>query len=255
MLAEGAEDGSEEPLSDDFEIEAACTVALCATPEEEWDWDAASDLIKDEVFELSGPNNSIATKIDQDEDWKNCMVVGRVMGAGTGKHTISMKIAHGNHFASPYCGVVRDGTPCNENHYTRESTVGWFMAGDRTLCGNGKWNEDGAGRIRSGQVLTMQVDTDAGTLKFWVDGKPHGPGGVTGPLRCAATLYTQALLSRSCLRWSCSRGHHGNRQRKTISQIIPTADPVEPSRANTGIVHIADSSFIVIVIVIAKMLF
>ena len=52
MLVEGAEDGSEEPLSDDFEIEAACTVALCVKPEEEWEWDAASDLIKDKVFEL-----------------------------------------------------------------------------------------------------------------------------------------------------------------------------------------------------------
>ena len=76
MLVEGAEDGSEEPLSDDFEIESACTVALCVKPEEEWEWDAASDLIKDKVFELSGPNNSIATKIDQDQDLANCMTVG-----------------------------------------------------------------------------------------------------------------------------------------------------------------------------------
>ena len=47
--------------------------------------------------------------------------------------------------------------------------------------------------IESGQVLTMQVDTDAGTLKFWVDGKPHIPGytsGVTGPLRWATTVVT-----------------------------------------------------------------
>ena len=29
MMVEGAEDGSEEPLSDNFEIESACTVALC----------------------------------------------------------------------------------------------------------------------------------------------------------------------------------------------------------------------------------
>ena len=43
MLAEGAEEGSEEPLSDDFEIKATCTVALCVKPEEEWEWDAASD--------------------------------------------------------------------------------------------------------------------------------------------------------------------------------------------------------------------
>ena len=69
MLVEGADDGSEEPLSDDFEIEAACIVALIVKPEEEWECDdAASDLIKDKVFEISGPNNSIATKIDQDED-------------------------------------------------------------------------------------------------------------------------------------------------------------------------------------------
>ena len=44
---------------------------------------------------------------------------------------------------------------------------------------------------KSGQVLTMQVDVDAGTLKFWVDGKPHGSGynsGVTGPLSWATTV-------------------------------------------------------------------
>ena len=83
-----AEDGSEDPLSDDFEIEAACTVALCMKPEEEWEWDTASDLIPDKVFELSGLNNSIATMIDEDddEDWANFMMVGSVvMRAGTGK--------------------------------------------------------------------------------------------------------------------------------------------------------------------------
>ena len=43
MLAEGAEkEGSKEPLSDDFEIESACTVASCVKPVE-WEWDAASD--------------------------------------------------------------------------------------------------------------------------------------------------------------------------------------------------------------------
>ena len=35
MVVEDAEDGSEEPLSDDFKIESACTVALCVKPEEE----------------------------------------------------------------------------------------------------------------------------------------------------------------------------------------------------------------------------
>ena len=37
----------------------------------------------------------------------------------------------------------------------------------------------------------MQVDLAAGTLKFWLDGKPHGPGwtsGVTGQLRWATSV-------------------------------------------------------------------
>ena len=188
MLDEGAEDGSEEPLSDDLEIESACTVALCVKPEAEWEWDAVSGLIKDGVFELSGENNSIATKIDQDKDYDNCMVVGRVMGARTGKHTISMKLG----YKGFYCGVVRDGAPYNTDHCRIESKLGWFIASFvGGLCGNGKVFGDMAGKIEPGQVLTMQVDTDAGTLKFWVDGKPHGPGytsGVMGSLRWATSV-------------------------------------------------------------------
>ena len=180
-------------MSDDLKIESACTVAMCVKPEEEWEWDAASDLVKDKVFELSGPNNSIATKIDQDEDRKNYMMVWRVMGVGTGKHTISVKIAKGNeNYMNIYRGVVRDGAPYNEDHVDPESTVGWFMGCYMGgLYGNGKFNDEEAGRIEPGQVLTMQVDMDAGTLKFWVDGKPHGPGytsGVTGPLRWATNV-------------------------------------------------------------------
>ena len=153
----------------------------------------ACDLIKDKEFELSGPNNSIGTKIDQDVDLKNSMMVGRVMGAGTGKHTISMKLAQGSaDYTEIYCGVVRDGAPCNDYHFDPDSTAGWFMNnGNGSLYGNGKQADDKAGEIESGQVLTMQVDMDAGTLKFWVDGKPYGPGytsGVTGPLRWATSV-------------------------------------------------------------------
>jgi hypothetical protein len=108
MLVEGVEEGSEEPLSDDFEIESACTVALCVRPEAEWEWKATSELVKHKTFELSGPNNSIATKIDQYCDMYNCMVVGRVMRAG--KHTISMKLDQGSaDNISIFCGVVGDG--------------------------------------------------------------------------------------------------------------------------------------------------
>ena len=74
--------------------------------------------------------------------------------------------------------------------------MGWFInSTSGSLWGNGKQGDDRAGEIKSGQVLTMQVDTDAGTLKFWLDGKPHGPGytcGVTGPLRWATTVVNKS---------------------------------------------------------------
>ena len=108
-----------------------------------------------------------------------------------------MKLAQGSADEMPiFCDVVRDGAPCNERHVHRGSTVGWFMDSDSgALCGNGKYNDDRAGRIEPGQVLTMQVNTDTGTPKFWLDGKPHGPGyasGVTGPLRWATSVFAFA---------------------------------------------------------------
>ena len=166
------------------------------TEQQEWEWDAEYALVKDKVFELSGPNNSIATKIDQDLNAHNCMVVGCVMETGTGKHTIAMKLVQGSKCPMyTICGVVRDGAPCNQFHFDRESTVGWFMNSDNGgLYGNGKCYDDEAGRIEPGQVLIMQVDTDAGTLKFIVDGKLHGPGytsGVTGLLRWAICVINK----------------------------------------------------------------
>ena len=97
-------------------------------------------MIKDKVFELSGPSNSIATKIGQDGDCKNCMMVGRVMGAGTGKHTISMKLAQGRaRYMNIYCSVVRDGAACNGDLAEQDSTVGWFMlSAAGSLSANGK---------------------------------------------------------------------------------------------------------------------
>ena len=53
----------------------------------EWAWDATSDLIKQGMFTLSGIDDSIATKIDANDDYDNCMMTGPVM-EGTGKHTI-----------------------------------------------------------------------------------------------------------------------------------------------------------------------
>ena len=125
-------------------------------------------------------------------------MTGTVMQQGSGKHTISMKMGHPTREqAYAMCGVVRDGQACDEipSAGGRDNTTAWFMfSADGSLCGNGKQGDVAAGQIENGHVLTIQVDLDAGTLKFWVDGQPHDPGWATevmGPLRWAVSrLHT-----------------------------------------------------------------
>jgi hypothetical protein len=60
-----------------------------------------------------------------------------------------------------------------------------------SLFCNGKDGGDAAGQDLECQIATMELDTDAHTLNFWVDGKPHGPGftnRVAGSLRWALSI-------------------------------------------------------------------
>ena len=89
-------------------------------------------------------------------------------------------------------GLVRDGAAWDKDHANRESTGAWYMESDGDLWGNGKQDDDKAGEINDGQIVSMEADLDKGTLRFWVDGKQHGPGygsGVTGRLRWAVSMY------------------------------------------------------------------
>jgi hypothetical protein len=111
-----------------------------------------------------------------------------------GKHRRSLKLikGEGNGYLEHCFGLVRDGAAWDKDHGLRESTDAWYMASSGGLWGNGKANDDGAGNIKEGQIVSMEADLDKGTLRFWVDDKPHGPGwgsGVTGRLRWAVCLY------------------------------------------------------------------
>ena len=112
----------------------------------------------------------------------------------SGKHQMSLKLikGKGNPKVVHYFGLVRDGVAWDNFHATSASTDAWYMHSAGALYGNGKWGNDGAGQINEGQIVSMEADLDKGTLRFWVDGKPHGPGwssGVTGRLRWAVSLY------------------------------------------------------------------
>ena len=50
---------------------------------------------------------------------------------------------------------------------------GTCIASGGRLNGNGKQCDDSAGEINEGQIVRMEADLDKGTLRFWVDGKPH----------------------------------------------------------------------------------
>ena len=42
----------------------------------------------------------------------------------------------------------------------------------------------------------MIADLDKGTLRFWLDGQPHGPGwssGVEGKLRWSASMFSEGV--------------------------------------------------------------
>ena len=162
----------------------------------EFKWDVSSPLLAASTaagdlkgqLKLSGTGNSIATKIALDREPFNTLVTSAVMEKGV--HRISFKMGKGEaEDLGMFCGVVRDGAAWNELHAMRDG-AGWFMSRGGSLCGNGKEGDDRAGLINEGQILSLELDLDLGTLMFFVDGKRHGPGntsGVTGKLRFAAT--------------------------------------------------------------------
>jgi hypothetical protein len=111
----------------------------------------------------------------------------------SGKHRMSLKLmkGEGNARLSRFFGLVRDGAAWDKDHATKESTDAWYMGSAGYLSGNGKQDDDKAGGINEDQIVSMEADLDKGTLRFWVDGKPHGPGhssGVTGRLRWAVSV-------------------------------------------------------------------
>jgi hypothetical protein len=111
----------------------------------------------------------------------------------SGKHRMSLKMMKGEiGYLLHLFGLVRDGAAWDKDHAHRASTDAWYMDNDGYLYGNGKEDDDGAGFINEGKIVSMEADLDNGTLRFWVDGKQHGPGfvsGVEGRLRWAAGLY------------------------------------------------------------------
>ena len=105
----------------------------------------------------------------------NCLWTNRIMESG--KHRMSLKLIDGEGDGLYHLfGLVRDGAAWDKDHAVKESTDAWYMDDDGSLWGNGKQCSDYAGFIKEDQIVSMEADLDKGTLRFWVDGKQHGPG-------------------------------------------------------------------------------
>jgi hypothetical protein len=184
-----AEDASGVPLANNASIAQSCSVALCIQ-------EPTPHFIPNALVELSGSGNSCAQFGSwNNENEENTTVVEPPLG-DSGVHTISFLIVSGN----ATCGVVKCDTfqhnevPISNIVDSARHRAHWMMCSGGALYGNGNaaHNHHEAGIVDTGQMLTLQVDRTAGSLRFWRDGIPHGPGwesGVHGRLQWAVNFF------------------------------------------------------------------
>ena len=92
-------------------------------------------------------------------------------------------------------------------------------AGDGTLWGNGKEDDDRAGGFNNGDRMGILLDLDDGSLRFFKNGVEHGPGypagSVTGPVALGVQMMYNDYDGPSAVRllpdaeWPA--GHHALR--------------------------------------------
>ena len=120
-------------------------------------------------------------------EWENNVaVLGGSLARGV--HCWELQI---NNFAEGSCimiGVCKAGVNVASTASLWHGSDAWFIdpAGNKgTLFGNGKNNSDKAGGLAAGDRLGCCLDLGAGTLSFFKNGAPHGPGhtSVVGPVK------------------------------------------------------------------------
>jgi hypothetical protein len=92
-----------------------------------------------------------------------------------------------------YIGISRPNLDPTGWYVERDCTDGWFMdAGDGTLWGNGKQDDDEAGDYVKGDRVGVLLDLGGGSLRFFKNGAQHSPGhaagSVTGPVVAAVQM-------------------------------------------------------------------
>ena len=187
-----AEDASEFPLADDVIIEESLSVALCISVLAQWD--SKSPLITQSkpYYKLSG-DGSTATRTEEGSYKNTLFVAGPAMAPNSGKFVISFNIKE----VYANVGVVKEGHSCLEDAYTPASVMaGWGIwtgfTGMMHDVGKECYTCPGKMLRELGSILTLEMDTDVGSLKMWLDGKSWGPGYgsgvITGAVRWGIIL-------------------------------------------------------------------
>jgi hypothetical protein len=183
------------PLVDSYQVRSPCSIVLCVKGLCKWNADSTSVVAG--LLSLSGEDNSILTReIVKTKTGYAEITAGEVMQSGS--HTISFKnlserdgeseSENEDEFGddeSFYCGITMH-VQVNSNEVRSDSgdlertmsmvNGSLWSHGDPVDDEWGYDPDDRADRIRCGQVLSIRVDLDTGSLKFWRDGVPHGVG-------------------------------------------------------------------------------
>jgi hypothetical protein len=189
------DDAEPESLDDDLlALEEGAVVAM-AVKESPLVW----RTFPEDYVELS-KGGTVATQLqgheeEEDEEGEEIGVFSHV--------TTGVELTEGRHYwevqllwesvAGICVGVSRPNLDAVGDYLPSACTDSWFItAHSGALYGNGKYNDDKAGRYNQGDRVGVLLDLNNGSLLFFKNGVQHGPGyaagSVTGPVVAAVEM-------------------------------------------------------------------
>jgi hypothetical protein len=185
------------PLPENTAVDGPCAILLCVSADQQdWQWEAASPLLTSQILTLNEPGRNVVKKmalVDPDPHVYDSTTIFTKQTFETGQHTISFVTSGGDHMFMLGATQVEthdaSGLTLDPGHtWAIDTDSGSLLGPGHHLVGDAQRPK--AGQIKNGEVLTIQADLDAQAVRFWRDGKPHGPSfdGVTGRLHWMAIL-------------------------------------------------------------------
>jgi hypothetical protein len=120
-----------------------------------------------------------------------------------GKHFWEVEILQKMFDGEILIGITRPNLDPVGVYYDARCADGWFIrANGGSLFGNGKQGDDVAGHYKQGDRVGVLLDLDSGSLRFFKNGVPHGPGypvgSVTGPVVHAVHMWCERTEEIYC---------------------------------------------------------